>query len=440
MSLELPHDIAPIPGDAAGIRGRASRFTRTADAILDAVEALRTSIAQTRDHSSEALDVLAENAASVSEQLSSLESRYRVAGTALTGFGDALETAQADARSLVDQSGQLAPNLTYYDRQIAIYTDQRTTTTDPTELAEVTRHLTGLHARRNATEGDLSDLQARFDRVVQGVRDAGTHAAGQLQDAIGADGLNDSLWDNFAGWVHENAEILKAIHQVMQWVTTGLAILSLFIPVLAPFALAAAILTAGLSLVLAATGEISWVDFALDLLAVATLGVAAVASRTISGVMTALKGTRVARLTAQGAASPLRSVTGSFNGVLRGSKGARVGGMQLPSFTWAREIFSAKGITNAHFLRVAESAKAGAGGPLDDILLAIGRQEMMKITIANGVRTGATQIDATLNERIPQLLDLAPDVLADSPVGEVLSNVSEGYQDIRESATWRVGS
>ena len=54
--------------------------------------------------------------------------------------------------------------------------------------------------------------------------------------------------------------------------------------------------------------------------------------------------------------------------------------------------------------------------------------------------SGATQVDATLNERIPQLLDLAPDALADSPVGNVLSNISEGYQDIRESATWRVGS
>jgi len=440
VSLVLPQEIAPIPGDAGGIRRKADRFTRTADAILDAVETLRTSIAQTRNHTSEALDVLAENAGSVSDQLSSLEGRYRVAGSALGGFGDALETAQAEANAIVGQSAQTAPNLAYYDRQIAIYTDQRATTTDPTELAEVTRHLTGLHSRRNTIQGDLAELQSRFDRIVEGVRSAGIDAAGRLQDAIGGDGLNDSLWDDFSGWVHENAEILKAIHQVMQWVTTGLAILSLFIPVLAPFALAAAILTAGLSLVLAATGEISWVDFALDLLAVATLGVAAAATRTIAGVMTALKGTRVARLGAQGVSSPLRVVTGSFNGVLKGTKGAQLGGLQLPSLTWAKEIWSAKGIANAHFLRVAELTKAGASGPLDDILLAIGRQEMAKITIANAVRTGATQIDATLNERIPQLLELAPDALADSPVGEMLSGISEGYQDIRDSATWRVGS
>jgi hypothetical protein len=440
VSLVLPQEIAPIPGDAGGIRRKADRFTRTADAILDAVETLRTSIAQTRNHTSEALDVLAENAGSVSDQLSSLEGRYRVAGSALGGFGDALETAQAEANAIVGQSAQTAPNLAYYDRQIAIYTDQRATTTDPTELAEVTRHLTGLHSRRNTIQGDLTELQSRFDRIVEGVRSAGIDAAGRLQDAIGGDGLNDSLWDDISGWVHENAEILKAIHQVMQWVTTGLAILSLFIPVLAPFALAAAILTAGLSLVLAATGEISWVDFALDRRAVARGGGAAAATRTIAGVMTALKGTRVARLGAQGVSSPLRVVTGSFNGVLKGTKGAQLGGLQLPSLTWAKEIWSAKGIANAHFLRVAELTKAGASGPLDDILLAIGRQEMAKITIANAVRTGATQIDATLNERIPQLLELAPDALADSPVGEMLSGISEGYQDIRDSATWRVGS
>lgn len=208
---------------------------------------------------------------------------------------------------------------------------------------------------------------------------------------------------------------------------------------LAPFALAAAALTAGVGLVLAATGQMSWLEFGLDLLAVATMGVGAAASRTIAGVMTALKGTRVARLAAQGSPNALRVVTGSFNGVLKGRVAVKLGPLTVKNAPRWLEAYSAKGITNAHFLRVVQSAKAGAGGPLDDILLGIGKQEMAKIRLAGTVNLVAGQTDKLFSTYAPTLLNVLPDTVTDAVPDGVRDFLADG-DSLHRATTWRIGS
>jgi len=435
----LPTQIGPIPGSVTTIRSKAARFAATADAILEAVSGLRTAIADTRQHESDALDQLAENATKVADRLGSLQNRYDEASDALTSFATDLETAQRDAQNLVAEHADAAQAQSSYERQIAYYRDERARATDPVEAADINRHLLSLTQRRDGQAAQAADAQARFDRIIEGLRQSGGDAARKMRDAADGDGFNDSLWDDFSGWVAEHAEILKAIHSILQKITLALSVLSFFFPVLAPFALAAAAITAGLSLVLAATGQISWIDFALDVLAVATMGVAAAASRTISGVVTALKGTRVARLAAQGTNNPLRVVTGSFNGVLKGKNGLSLfgGKLKLPSVTWLRQVNSAKGMTNAHFLRIVQSAKAGAGGPLDDILLNIGRQEILKITVSAGITAAAKGVDTALGTALPKILDLVGDTQHEMPV---LGDIADWYEGMKDAATWRIGS
>ncbi|MCR2785099.1 MULTISPECIES: putative T7SS-secreted protein [unclassified Microbacterium] len=440
MSIELPDRIAPIPGSPDTVSSRATRFTATADAILEAVSGLRAAIADTSQHESKALDQLAENAGQVATRLESLEGRYREAGSALSSFATDLQTAQTEAMTLVREHAEATASEDRYNREIDHYREQRQRTTDPMEAVDLNRHLMLLTQRQGAQSSAAAGAQARFAQIIERLRDSGVAAAGRMRDAMDGDGLNDGLWDNFSGWVAENAEILKAIHKVLQLVTTVLSVLSFFLPVLAPFALAAAALTAGLSLILASTGQISWVDFAIDLITVATFGVAAVATRAIGGVMTALKGTRVARLAAQGNSSALRSVTGSFNGVLRGKNGLSLGPVQLPSVQWVREVTGAKGVFNAHFLRVAESARAGAGGPLDDLLLQIGREEMARIKIAFGIRTAVTMPNTILGSVAPGVADAFERIMADNPVSDVVDAGADWYQGVKDSATWKVGS
>ncbi|MFT4214486.1 MAG: hypothetical protein QM622_06890 [Microbacterium sp.] len=439
MTISLPTHVAPIPGNPATIRSKAARFNATADAIREAVSGLRAAIADTKQHESDALDKLAENARKVSDRLNQLRGRYETASQALTSFATDLESAQREAQRLVDEHADALRSEGSYERQIAYYREQRQQTTDPVEAADINRHLLTLTQRRDGMAAQAAGTQARFTRIVDDLRQSGGRASREMRACCEGDGFNDSTWDDFSGWVADHAGILKTIHGFLQGITLALSVLSFFIPVLAPFALAAAAITAGLGLVLAATGQMSWIDFALDVLTVATMGVAAVAARTIAGVMTALKGTRAARLTAQGVSNPLRVVTGSFNGVLKGRNGLALfgGKLKLPSTTWAREVSSAKGLGNAHFLRVAQSAKAGAGGPLDDILLRIGREEMMKIRVAAAVTTGVKGVDTGLGRVLPAGLDFFGDTAHETPL---LGDAARWYEGVKDAATWRIGS
>ncbi|MBF9337133.1 hypothetical protein G3N30_13195 [Microbacterium lacticum] len=364
---------------------------------------------------------------------------YDEASAALDSFANDLESAQREAQTLVSEHADAAHAEGSYERQIEYYREQRATTTDPIEAADINRHLLTLGRQRDGQSAQAAAAQARFGRIIEGLRESGHTAARTMRDAADGDGFNDSAWDNFSGWVADHADIIKAIHSVLQKITLALSLLSFVFPVLAPFALAAAALTAGVGLVLAATGQMSWLEFGVDLLAVATMGVGAAASRTIAGVMTALKGTRVARLAAQGSPNALRVVTGSFNGVLKGRVAVKLGPLTVKNAPRWLEAYSAKGITNAHFLRVVQSAKAGAGGPLDDILLGIGKQEMAKLRLEGTVNLVASQIDKLFSTYAPTLMNVLPETVTDVVPDGVRDFLADG-DSLHRATTWRIGS
>ena len=118
MSSTLPPSVAPIPGSPTTIRAKAARFAATADAIHDAVAGLRTAIADTKQHESDALDQLAENARKVADRLASLQNRYDEASAALDSFANDLESAQREAQTLVSEHADAAHAEGSYERQI----------------------------------------------------------------------------------------------------------------------------------------------------------------------------------------------------------------------------------------------------------------------------------------------------------------------------------
>lgn len=421
--MELPTTIAPIPGDPATIRGHASRFERTADAILDAVSGLRTAIAETRNHRSDALDVLADNAGTVADKLGTLENRYRVASSALGTFATDLETAQAQAAPIVAEQSQAQAQLTYANNRIREFEHQRLSVTDPTELIDLNQQLIRMHSRARTHQSTLSTAQSRFTTILETLRQSGQHAASRFQTATNGDGLNDSILDNVLGWVQENAEILKAIRQVLQAITAVLSVLSFVFPVLAPFALAAGLLTAGLSLLLAAAGEISWVDFALDVLAVATLGVGAIASRGVGQVVNLMRANRLAvvsnalpQASARGFAAASRLVTNQFDNVLSGAlmtvktpiPGLSLGQNSPAFLRRALELITAKGGNNADFLRLLQNPTVTGSNATIDALTALGQSHRFTQQLASGANLVFQQADATLGERCQRFLMPCP--------------------------------
>lgn len=454
--MDLPTTIAPIPGDPTTIRARASRYAQTADAILDAVSGLRTAIAETRNHRSDALDELAENATGVSDKLATLENRYRVASDALGDFATDLESAQSQATPLVEEQSSAQAQLTFANNRIREYENQRMAITDPTEMIDVNQQLIRMHSRVSTHQGTLSSAQTRFNTILETLRQSGQNAASRFETATDGDGLNDSLMDNVLGWVQENAEILQAIRQVLQAITAVLSVLSFVFPVLAPFALAAGLLTAGLSLLLAAAGEISWVDFALDVLAVATLGVGAIASRGVGQVVNLMRANRLAvvsnalpQASARGFAAASRLVTNQFDNVLSGAlTTARTPipglslGQNTPAFLRrAAELITAKGGNNADFLRLLQNPTVTGSNATIEALTALGQTHRFTQQMATTTNLITQQLDATMGERLPALLDALPPGLTDNVVGDALGGASDWYnENVHDASTWRLGS
>lgn len=131
----------------------------------------------------------------------------------------------------------------------------------------------------NGTDDDpLQTYRTRLGTVT-GNRDSdASHYAGRINDEID-DVIEDSWWDDVKGWVHDNADLIKAFIDVMGWVATFAGFLALAIPGLNLLILGIAALTIGLRLLLVASGDATWTDVIFDvvggLLVVGGLGAAA---------------------------------------------------------------------------------------------------------------------------------------------------------------------
>ena len=333
--MDLPETIAAIPGSPSAIRWRASQYARTADAIPDAVSGLRTAIAETRNHESEALDVLAENADTVADKLETLENRYRVASDALTGFAGDLETAQQQVAPIVTENSEASAQLAYASSRIRQYEQQRLMTTDPTEMIELNEQLIRLHSRANTYRTTVSGAETRFAAIIETLRQSGRDAASRLRTAMDGDGLNDSILDNITGWVQENAEILKAI-------------------------------------------------------AVATLGVGAIAPKGVGQVVNLMRANRLAvatnalpQATSRGFAAASRMVTNSFDNVLGGALTTvktpiprLTLGESTPAFLRrAVELITAKGGNNADFLRLLQNPTVTGSNATIDAFISLGQTQ-----------------------------------------------------------------
>jgi hypothetical protein len=135
-------------------------------------------------------------------------------------------------------------------------------------------------AAASALERAKKDLEAAKD-----VRDAAAkRARDAIRHAMDHDGLKDSGWDKFKGWVHDHAGTIQTILTVAGWVATVCGTLSLlvgWIPVigqalagiLGSIALLATVVSLVGHLLLALSGDGSWFDVALDVVGLVTLGI-----------------------------------------------------------------------------------------------------------------------------------------------------------------------
>jgi hypothetical protein len=289
--------IAPIPGDPAGIRAKASRFTRMAQAITDSIALLDAVAREAETQESEAVDALAGAVGNANERLNDLRQRYEVAGSQLTTFANVLEDAQRRAQDAVNARDTAAADERRLEYRLGEARDAAQSTVDPVERTDATDHARRYSNQLAGVREDLASAGAAHATALEDVRRAGDEAATAIARAIDGDGVNDSWWERYVAgpvqdWVQANAEWLTIAKTILGAITAIVGLLSLVFPVLAPIALALAVVTAVLSFALAFSGEGSWLEFGLDLIGVLTFGVGAVAAK---GVGLALKGSQIMR-------------------------------------------------------------------------------------------------------------------------------------------------
>ena len=126
----------------------------------------------------------------------------------------------------------------------------------------------------------MSDYDDKAKKVADAIKDASD------------DDMKDSRWDKFKNWVDANAGWLKKVADIISIVVTVVAVIALFCTpagwILAIVA-GIALIGVGIRFALAASGNGSWADFALDLVGVLTLGTGKIA-------IALAKGSRLASL------------------------------------------------------------------------------------------------------------------------------------------------
>ncbi|MEW2520171.1 hypothetical protein [Actinacidiphila alni] len=258
----------PIPGDPYEVRAEATRLSRMAGTIHDQITLLRDIAGD--ENVGEFAEKLRETATGLRGDLGKVADRYEAVAGYLGHWADDLDAAQ----------GELA-----------------------------------------AAKRQLADIKEHRD-------DRASHWKQRIEDAE-HDGLKDSRWDGFKDFVHQHAGLIKVLADICTWIVTGLVIASLFIPgldiatgVLAAFMLGA---LAGHT-ALALSGDGSWTDVGLDIVAIATLRISTVVKGVMDTSVELSEGVasmlRAGSEFEEGATSAIKAATEGIDVLSRGNPGA----------------------------------------------------------------------------------------------------------------------
>lgn len=274
-----PTDWSPLAGSDP-VRGDPDEIERAAKSLTDVAEEITRQAANLRKLSTaegwdaDAGRTFADSARELAGQLDKAHGRYATAGGALTRYAPELRHAQSVADAALTEAKQAQTTI-----------NANRPPTHPLTGPPTPEETTAERRRQYAHDEGISALQAARRKLDDATHHRDEHAgraARAISDSIDDDGLKDSRWDKFKNWIHEHADILKTIAKIAEIVATVLSTIALaiswipFLDFLSPVLLTLAALASGVALVcnlmLALSGDGSWLDVAVDLFAVVTFG------------------------------------------------------------------------------------------------------------------------------------------------------------------------
>ncbi|MGZ4437561.1 MAG: hypothetical protein ACXVW6_07970 [Nocardioidaceae bacterium] len=276
----LGADGDPLPGDAWDVYDEAHHYQSTAEAIRDQVERLRSIAAGTNELVGRFAPELREGAQELADHLAKAQERFDTVAGQLGRWQPVLADGQSETMQLVQQAEAEHRSVTANQPSGG--------PVDPSDQAGVDAD-NQREARLRAATERLAELVTRYDRLMDRVRETADDVARRIEDAS-HDRLKDSWWDaHVRKFIHEHADFLKFIADVLTWIATALVIAVLLLSNPAGWVILVAMLATAAAMVihttLAANGDGSWVDVALDAFALATMGGGKLASEGARGLL-----------------------------------------------------------------------------------------------------------------------------------------------------------
>lgn len=259
-------DSDPLPGDPLLVTTEVTHYTDTAAAIRDQVTRLKTMAEGNNELVGKYAPELEKSADELGEKLEQAQGRFDTVAEQLKIWQPVLDDGRTQTMTYLNQAE---------DAQAAADAHKEPETpVDPTDTAAVDAE--NLRSDRlDTATGELDAVKRRFDGYMSQVSSTAKSVADAIDDAS-HDELKNHRFDGMRKWVHDHADLLKFIADVLTFIATILIVAVLLLSNPAGWLIIVAMVATALAMVihttLAAQGDGSWVDVGLDAFALLTLG------------------------------------------------------------------------------------------------------------------------------------------------------------------------
>ena len=226
--LGLPAD--PAPGDPDLVQSQAAVLRGSAQSISEAAANLR-SIQGADGVKSLAIAKIMVKADELAGQLDQASTRYQGAGDALAGYVPALRHAQSESVAALNAAASAGPTeKAAYQESLGHWWAAKTSL-DPVDREEAIARFHKSNAKREHAKAELAAAKAKLQKALEQRDQAAEIAAGQIDVANKASGLNDSAWDKFLHFIQPAVDVVVTAGK---WIWDNIDMISTVLNILAP--------------------------------------------------------------------------------------------------------------------------------------------------------------------------------------------------------------
>ncbi|PNG20885.1 putative T7SS-secreted protein [Streptomyces cahuitamycinicus] len=269
----------PIPGDPEDIRDEVRRMKDLASTLRDQAAILRKA-ADGDALQGQYADKIREKSGDLEKRFRETAGRYeRVVGD-LGNWANELEGFQGRADGILRAAKQA---------------DEEHTAEVKKKEAEAKKDGDKKASGESDPNSHLATYHKQLNQVISDRDSRAQHYAENIDKDI-SDIIKDSKWEDFKDWVHEHAETIKTVVEILSWAATIIGVIALLFTPVGWVATLLMVTTLSLTALvgvghtlLALSGDGSWADVAMDVFALATLGFGSVALKGVKAAATTLK-------------------------------------------------------------------------------------------------------------------------------------------------------